>query len=446
MWAAVRSSLWFVPSVMVFAALAVGLILVEIDSRFERELLLEYPRIFGAGADGSRGMLTAIASSMITVAGLTFSLTLAAIAQTSSQYTSRVLRNFMRDRTNQFVLGSFVSVFAYCLVVLRTIRGGDEGRFIPAFAVLVGLILALLSIGVLILFIHHIASSLQASTIISNVADETTKAIEKLFPSKAGDEADEAEKQRLYEKLAHRSWQTLAAKDNGYIQSVDTEALFEFARRHRIVLRMEHAIGDFVTEKTALVSVAVEAEALSDEAGNDLRALYTINHFRTVDQDVEFGLRQIVDIAMKALSPGINDTTTAIFCVDYLGALLEQLAARRIETPYRMDGESVRVITKSPTFEHFIATAFDQIRINAEGNQAILERQLKALTTIARVTENLTRKQALRTQTRLIAQHAARTLDTDYEKAQVREHLIVTLRALDVDRLDDDFKLLAREN
>lgn len=153
LWAALCSSLWFVPIVMVFGSLALALILVEIDGGLDREFLAEYPRIFGAGADGARGMLTAIAGSMITVAGLTFSLTIASLATVSGLYTSRILRNFMRDRRNQFVLGSFVSIFAYCLVVLRTIRGGDEGRFIPSLAVWFGLLLALLSIGVLILFI-----------------------------------------------------------------------------------------------------------------------------------------------------------------------------------------------------------------------------------------------------------------------------------------------------
>ncbi len=441
-WSGWRSSLWFVPTVMVTISIALALGLIEIDSRIKPEWLNDFPRTFGAGADGSRGMLSAIAGSMITVAGLTFSLTLAAIAQTSSQYTSRVLRNFMRDRTNQFVLGSFVSIFAYCLIVLRTIRGGDEGRFIPSIAVLFGLLLALLSIGVLILFIHHIASSLQASTIISKVADETSEAIEHLFPTDMGDEADEAEKRQFDEELAHRLWQTVTANRIGYIQGVDVDALFEFAREHQIIIRMEHGIGDFLTEKSPLVSIAVEGEAFSDDAKNKMREIYNINHFRTVDQDVEFGVRQIVDIAMKALSPGINDTTTAIFCVDYLGAILEQLACRRIETPYRKDGEAVRLVSKSPTFAKFVATAFDQIRINAEGNAAILERQLKALINTARCTKTASRTQVLRDHVRLIAEQAARTLETDYEKAQVRVHLVNVLYALEIDVNDSDFKLL----
>ena len=151
-----------------------------------------WPRLFGAGAEGSRGLLAAIASSMITVAGVTFSITIVALALASSQYTSRILRNFMRDRTNQTVLGVFVGVFAYCLVVLRTIRGGDEGAFVPALAVLGALLLAFVAIGFLIFFIHHIAASIQATSIIAAVAGETFEAVDRLFPTEVGDAASNA--------------------------------------------------------------------------------------------------------------------------------------------------------------------------------------------------------------------------------------------------------------
>ena len=183
LWQNLNASLWFVPTLMVAGALLLAFGLVLAEPHLNLDGLRNYPLLFGAGADGARGMLTAIAGSMITVAGLIFSLTLSTLAQVSSQYTSRVLRNFMRDRTNQVVLGFFVSIFAYCLIVLRTIRGGDEGRFIPSLAVGMGLLLALLSIGVLIFFIHHMASSLQAATIVGNAATETEAPSPACFPT-----------------------------------------------------------------------------------------------------------------------------------------------------------------------------------------------------------------------------------------------------------------------
>ena len=166
LWQNVNASLWFVPTLMVAGAIGLAFGLVVVDTHIAHTWLPDYPLLFGAGTDGARGMLTAIAGSMVTVAALIFSLTLSTLAQVSSQYTSRVLRNFMRDRANQLVLGFFVSIFAYCLIVLRTIRGSDEGGFIPSLAVFMGLVLALASIGVLIFFIHHMATAIQASTII----------------------------------------------------------------------------------------------------------------------------------------------------------------------------------------------------------------------------------------------------------------------------------------
>jgi len=186
LWLTLDSSLWFVPTLMVLAALLAAYGLVHLDAAIGTAWTARYPLLFGAGAAGARGMLSAIASSMITVAGLIFSLTLATLAQVASQYTSRLLRNFMRDRTNQVVMGFFVSIFVYCLVVLRTIRGGDEGSFVPSLAVAFGLLLALVSIGRLIFFIHHIASSIQAANIVAGVAAETEKLLDKVFPERLG--------------------------------------------------------------------------------------------------------------------------------------------------------------------------------------------------------------------------------------------------------------------
>jgi uncharacterized membrane protein len=163
-WQAKRSSFWFVPAVIVLDAVALATLLITLDANIDLHVVERWPLLFGAGADGARGLLTTVASSMITVAGVVFSITLVALTLTSSQYTSRVIRNFMRDRVNQVVLGVFVGIFAYCLVVLRTIRGGDEGGFVPTLAVLGGLILAFIGIAVLIYFIHYVSTSIQATS------------------------------------------------------------------------------------------------------------------------------------------------------------------------------------------------------------------------------------------------------------------------------------------
>ncbi|AII54386.1 DUF2254 domain-containing protein [Hymenobacter sp. APR13] len=424
LWQNLNASLWFVPTLMVAGSLVLAFGLVLAEPFLDHDQLAKYPLLFGAGADGARGMLTAIAGSMITVAGLIFSLTLSTLAQVSSQYTSRVLRNFMRDRTNQLILGFFVSIFAYCLIVLRTIRGGDEGRFIPSLAVGAGLVLALLSIGVLIFFIHHMASSIQAANIIRNASQETEAAITRLFPEALGGQASAAEARQLLEQAGELRWQPVPARATGYVQSISEDSLLALARELQGVVRLEHGIGGFVARGAALVSVArygAHPAPLPDELTGQINQLFSLGNQRTIEQDASFGLRQIVDIALKALSPGINDTTTAIICVDHLGALLALLADRQLPEPLRVADRQVRVVAVRPSFEKMVATALDQIRISAEANLGVYLRLLTALATVAQRTDHPERRAALRQQADLVMAAAERTLSTDYERQQVRE-------------------------
>lgn len=433
LWLNVNASLWFVPTLMVTAAILLAFALVFLDAGISHDWLRDYPLLFGAGSDGARGMLTAIAGSMATVAALIFSLTLSTLAQVSSQYTSRVLRNFMRDRANQVVLGFFVSIFVYCLIVLRTIRGGNEGGFIPSLAVLMGLVLALVSIGVLIFFIHHMATAIQASNIIRHATEETHAAIGRLFPDQLGAEADPAQARELLGQVGELRWLPVPARATGYVQSLDEDELLNMARKLGGVVRMEHGIGGFVARGAALVSLAryeQESVMLTGELTRQVNDYFSLGSQRTIEQDAGFGLRQIVDIALKALSPGVNDTTTAIIGIDHLGALLAQLADRRFEAPLRADQQRVRIIAVRPTFEKYVATAFDQIRLSADGNAAVYLRLLTALATIGQRTRTAERRQALCQQAALIAEAARRTLPTDYEREQVRQRLEEVLPGL----------------
>lgn len=376
LWQDLRSSLWFVPSLIVLSAMALAAGLVELDSALGREALAGWPRLFGAGAAGSRGMLTAIATSMITVSGVAFSITVVTLSLASAQYSSRVLRNFMSDRGNQVVLGVFLGVFAYCLVVLRTIRGGDEGAFVPSLAVLTAVVLALAAVGLLIYFIHHVALSVQAAHILHAVAQETAAAIDRLFPKGMG-EAAEPEHAPAAPEVA-RAWCPVPARRTGFVKRVDEEGLVRWAADRAAVVRMEAGIGEFVAEGAPLVSVASAGGA---EAGAEaeLNALFDLGRQRTVEQDAAFGFRQAVDVALKALSPGVNDVTTAILAVDYLAALLARLASRRLPSPLRLEGGALRVIARRPDFAAFVALAFDEVRRSAGGNVRVFEHLLAGL-------------------------------------------------------------------
>ncbi len=336
-WSNLQSSFWFVPALIVAVSIGIALALVEVDSRGGKEWLAGWPRLFGVGPEGARGILSTIAGSMMTVVGVTFSMTLMTLALASSQYTSRILRNFMRDRVTQVVLGSFAGIFVYCLVVLRTIRSSDGGEFVPKLAVSFSVVLAMGGISVLIFFIHHIASSIQASSIIASVAEQTMLAVDRLFPGTLGHGTVDDDEDQTMPALPERNWQPVPVKGNGYIQSVDGAAPMRLAREHETIVRMERGIGEFAVEDTTLVSLALE-DAPENELLKDLQAAFSISRHRTLQQDSAFGIRQIVDIALRALSPSMNDTTTAVMCVDYLTAILRDspLAASLHRSATRM--------------------------------------------------------------------------------------------------------------
>ena len=429
-WSTLRSSFWFLPSLIVTGSIAVAVALIQVDTAGSQQWMARWPRLFGASAAGARGMLSTIAGSMMTVVGVTFSMVLVTLALASSQYTSRILRNFMRDRVTQVVLGIFAGIFTYCLIVLRTIRGGDANEFIPSLAVSFGVVLAIGGVGALIFFIHHIASSIQASSIIASVADETMIAVDRLFPGKLGQGPGEDGENAPLPFLPGQNWQVVPVNCDGYIQSVDNAALLRLAREQKTIVRMERGIGEFVVYNTAIASLALEAPP-DERIVASLQAAYRIDRHRTVEQDAGFGIRQIVDMALRALSPGINDTTTAVMCVDYLTAILARVAPRRIPSSHRQEEGELRVITIGPTFASLVAESFDQIRGSAKGNVAVMLRMLGALQVIASLTTSVDRRGVLGDQAECIAELAARTLESPHDRARFESRLVRVRTALE---------------
>lgn len=415
LWEKLRSSLWFLPAVLVLGAMILAVLLIEGESFVAREQLAkQWPRIFGAGAEGARGMLSAIASSMITVAGVAFSITIVTFALASSQYTSRILRNFMRDRGNQAVLGVFLGVFAYCLVVLRTIRGGDEGVFVPSLAVVAAVLLALIAIGFLVFFIHHIADSIQASSIIQSVASETIRAVDRLYPPSPHGAAASGESGPS--RGSEQNWAAIPAGLTGYLQAIDHDSLLAVARERKAVLRVEKGVGEFVIENTPLASLA--RAPVDDDLIQRVNSAFIAGRHRTLHQDAGYGIRQIVDIALKALSPSINDTTTAITCIDYLGAVLVRLADRPVAPP--TEGDQWRVIRRDPTVPEFVSQAFDQIRQNAGANPAVLASLLEALALIVPQTGSPDRLSALREQAEAVVEAAGRCIPSARDRQEIQ--------------------------
>ena len=421
LWIQLRSSLWFIPTLLVLAAVALAIGLIELDLALGDSLGWGKLRPFlGSSAEGARGMLTAIASSMITVAGVAFSITIVTLSLASTQYTPRILRNFMRDCGNQSVLGVFVGTHVYCLIVLRTIRAEQGGMpgFVPLLAVFCGILLALLSIGCLIFFIHHVAASIQASFILDAITKETLAAIDRLYPLTL---QAAAEPEKAATELPPGARHPLGAAATGYLQHVDREALLELAIEHDLTLRMERVAGDFVVENAPLVSAT---RALDADAVAKVRAQFVIGDFRTVEQDAGFGIRQIVDIAMKALSPGVNDTSTAVSCLDYLSAILSRLTGRSLDTPAGdKRAEQHRVITPAALFADYFAKSLDEIRLSASGNVTILLQMLCLITRVAAVTRDSQRTRVLIAHARIIAELADHSVRAPYDRRRINGEL-----------------------
>ncbi len=313
-----RRSLWVLPALVVLAGVALAVVLAFVDPGLSA--LQSAPRIFTVSPDSARGVLTAIATSMLSVAGVVFSITIATLSLTSQQFTSRVLRTFVRDRGNQLVLGVFLGVFAYCLVVLRFVSSPSKGPgYAPQLAVLVGIGLAFVGVGFLIYFIDHVANSIQASTIISRIAVETMQVLAQ------GDRSGEKPIPDALRPRCETCASVVQAHESGYVREVDLRSLGELAAERGWRIRLLTVVGRFAAEGDDVLCVADDAGGPSELDADDERRLLSAVRQSPVGEihaDPGFGVRQLVDIALKALSPGINDVTTALTCIDYLGAVL----------------------------------------------------------------------------------------------------------------------------
>lgn len=377
LWQNLLAGFWLVPGAVAGLVAASAFLFIEIDrAAGERGARVG----FDGDAGAARDILSTIAGSLITVAGLTFSLTIVVLTLISSQFTPRALRGFLGDRVNQVVAGAFVGIFLYCLLVLRIVRGGSEGEaFVPALSVTVAIGLGLLTLVLLLLFIHHMGQSIQASHIAARVARQTLAAVDRLYPERYDALLDEEEPGEIL-----RTWSadgepaTVAPARSGYVLLVDLESVVRAASsgaRIHVAVRP----GDFVTEDDALVRIW-PVEAL-EETCSPLRRAIPVENERDLREDVSYGLRQLTDIALKALSPGINDPTTAVTCIGYLRATLERLARRAIPAAvHRLDDAAV--VTAQRSFEEYVDSAFSEIGRYASDNARVVLVLLTAVRSI----------------------------------------------------------------
>nr|MBA3387048.1 DUF2254 domain-containing protein [Chthoniobacterales bacterium] len=333
-----RTSYWFIPTLLAAAATALSFLTVHADTLMNAKWVRVTGWIWAGGPEGARTVLATIAGSTITVAGVVFSVTIVSLTLASSQFGPRLLRTFLNDRGTQLVLGVFVSTFLYCLLVLRTIRGTDAANFVPFLSVTVGLLFAVASVAFLIFFVHHVSTSILADNLIARVATELREGIDRLYPEDAGRggvrDAEPTEDD-LPPRFAEEA-EAVAAKASGYIDAIAMENLLALAKEEDLILRLCHRPGDFVAEGATLVWLWPGAKS-NEKIRARLCSAFYFGKERTRTQDLEYSIGQLVEVAVRALSPGINDPFTAMTCIDWLGDALIRLAGREIPSAWRYD-------------------------------------------------------------------------------------------------------------
>ena len=361
-----RQSYWFVPSVMTVVALIFGLLVPYIDARLGNGWMDGVPFLIEMQVDGARTLLATIAGSVLGVAGVSFSIAIAAVSFASANYGPRLIGNFMRDRGNQFTLGTFVATFVYCMVVLRAVHpalGSGESEivaFVPQIALLVALGLMLSSIGVLIFFIHHVPESINIMNIAARIGRELRDAVHTLLPDENEDASDDGGESPVETERDPEKARVFRFESAGYLLRLDLAHLNRMAEKHGLTVEVVHRPGSFLTVADDVLRIWPE-EAVEDDVLDDLAGGLAHGSERTGDQDVLFLVDQLVEIAARALSPGINDPFTANTCLNWLRVGLLEFARVRPEGEEELP-ENERVVVRPVTFEGLMSAAFDQAR------------------------------------------------------------------------------------
>lgn len=381
LWYRVRYSLWFVPGLMVAGALALAYATAGLDAKLKPLGGVDTWWIYQGSPAGARAVLSTIAGSMITVAGVVFSLTMVVLSLTSNQFGPRLVRNFMDDAGNQLVLGTFVATFVYCLVVLRTIHGSGSDP-LPSLSVNMGLALALASLGVLIYFIHHVASSIQANNLVARVGHEFESSVRRLYPE-AGDEPAPGAPPELPPGFQQRAG-ALWAHKSGYLQMIDHDRLYELACDQDLLIQVTRRPGDFVIHGNPLALVW-PPESFTPALALRLHRCFSLGVERTEAQDVEYVARLLSETALRALSPGMNDSYTAVICIDWLGSGLALMAGRGRGGFYRQDRDGEpRLLNPEVGFSRVAESCLEPIRRSARDNVMCTVRLLEVLAALAR--------------------------------------------------------------
>ncbi len=383
-WNELKSTFWFVPIFIVLLGMGLAFLTISIDNQVDLDVGEPFEFFFPASADSARTLLSTVAGAMITVAGTVFSMTLVALTLASSQYGARLLRNFMHVRLNQVVLGTYVALFAYCLIVLNVVRDIDDIVFIPRISVLVAIIASLLNIILLVIFIHGMATSIQADKIISDITSKLEKQMKSLYPESMGTEREKGDKCADVDAIMNHYAEctNVVAEGDGYLQYIDNDFFERYADENDSLLIMDCVPGDYIVKGMDVIKI-YSHQTIELDVLKKFHSGIILGKIRTPQQDIEFSIHQIVEVADKALSPGINDPFTAIACIDNITSILCQLSRVNFPSKFRFnENDRLIVVAKPLSFEGMVDASFHSIRQYSAGSPLVAIRVMESLVTI----------------------------------------------------------------
>ncbi len=356
-----RQSYWFIPSVIAACAAVLAQISIHFEHVFS-SVLGNYGWFYTRDAQGARQLLSTVGGSLITVTGVIFSITLVALTNASSGFGSRILRNFARDTGNKVVLGAFVGTFLYCVLVLRTVIGGEHA-FVPNMSVLIAIILAVICFGLLIYFIHHVVEMLQSDNVVANLARNLEETLDRLYPERFGHSARQ-QCPPVPAEFDERST-PIASHTSGYIDSIDTTQLMNAAKESDAIVEVLGRPGDFVIAGATIARIYPGARN-SDRMVRKLVDSFSIAPRRGYVQDLGFAFEQLQLVAIRALSPAMNNQILAMTCIDRVVQGLAYLGDRDLPSAFRVDNHgTLRVIAHPISHREAVALATNLIAESA---------------------------------------------------------------------------------
>lgn len=405
LWDSFRTGFWFFPTLLILLAVVLAFAVPAVDG-YLAPTIPDWMQTTGTTA---RSTLSALASAMLTVGGVVFSVTVVTLSLTSSQFGSRLLRNFLQQSITQVTMGSCLASGIYCLLLLWRVDDTNDKWFVPHLAVFLATIMALATLCLVVYFIHWVAYSVQSMNVVTDVAADLNAAIDRIFPLKNDtDNAKERQRKELAQQFEEDAGHKVAADNEGYVQAVNVEQLTSLANRHKLLIRVTRKPGDFVVAGDAVACYLQEADAecpADDNIDQQVAHCFLFGNRRTPRQDVECAISELTEVAVRALSPGINDPHTAIASIDRLSGSLCRLTEHDLSSTLRIDvgeDETLRVLGSPTSLDAVLRAAFDQIRQYGASSVAVSVRLLEALARIAERVTCSADKKAIRHQADMV--------------------------------------------